>query len=237
MGTGSSKKVDTYVIRLEDEKAPFGVKQKKGALSPTKQNSEVDMVAPGMAKAKSSAALDRRKSAPNLTGKMKSSNDMAMMSSKKLASSSTLPWWLKNAKFTHGTSLKDFEMGRIIGRGFMGTVRIVKQIKTEKFLVFKAVKKDAVLKSRAQRHIQSEKMVLSTLNSSFCVKLFGTFQDKHNLYFALEYAAGGELCNRLDKKKYFEPEVAKFYISEIFVAIEHVQSLGKCWTRIVCSRF
>lgn len=226
MGSSSSKKVDSYVIRLEDERAPNGIKPKKGMLSPTKQNSEIDMAVPGMTKAKSSAAMERRKSAPNLNGKMKSSNDMVMMSSKKISSSS-VPWLLKNAKIPHGASMKEYELGRIIGRGFMGTVRIVKQIKSEKFLVFKAVKKEAVLKSRAQRHIQGEKMVLNALNSSFCVKLFGTLQDKHNLYFALEFAAGGELCNRLDKKKFFEPEVAKFYISEIFVAIEHVQSLGK----------
>lgn len=234
MGAKSSKKVDTYVIRLEDEKAPHGIKLKKGMLSPTKQNSEVDMVAPGMAKAKSSAALDRRKSAPNLNAKMKSSNDMVLASSKKLTSSSTVPWLLKNTKIPHGASMKDFEVGRIIGRGFMGTVRIVKHIKTDKFLVFKSVKKEAVLKSRAQRHIQGEKMVLSTLSSSFCVKLFGTLQDKHHLYFALEFAAGGELCSRLDKKKYFEPEVAKFYISEIFVAIEHLQSLGESFFSFAC---
>ena len=64
------------------------------------------------------------------------------------------------------------------------------------------------------------------LKSHFCIKLFGTFQDSHNIYFALELAAGGELFRRLSKKESFKPPVAKFYATEIFSALEHVQSLG-----------
>jgi len=108
----------------------------------------------------------------------------------------------------------------------MGTVRVAKY-KSNKICAFKCVRKDYVLKHNDQRHIQSEKEVLSAVKDcSFCVKLFGTFQDRHYLYFALEYACGGELFSRLGRKKYFKPDTAKFYVSEIFVALEHIQSLG-----------
>ena len=108
----------------------------------------------------------------------------------------------------------------------MGTVRIVKY-RGEKVCVFKCVKKSYVLKHNDQRHIRGEKEVLmATSKCSFCVNLFGTFQDRHYLYFALEYACGGELFQRLGRKKYFRPDTAKFYISEVFVALEYVQSLG-----------
>lgn len=108
----------------------------------------------------------------------------------------------------------------------MGTVRIVKY-RGDKICVFKCVSKAYILKHNDQRHIQSEKEVLQAVaKCSFCVKLFGTFQDRHNLYFALEYACGGELFHRLGRKKYFRPDTAKFYVSEVFVALEHVQSLG-----------
>jgi serine/threonine protein kinase len=43
------------------------------------------------------------------------------------------------------------------------------------------------------------------LKSHFCIKLFGTFQDSNNVYFALELAAGGELFRRLSKKESFKP--------------------------------
>jgi len=107
----------------------------------------------------------------------------------------------------------------------MGTVRIAKN-KNNKFLVFKGVKKEYVVKHNDQRHVQNEKDILKALNCSFCVKLFGTFQDKTNIYYALEFCPGGELFQRLGKKKFFTLDEAKFYLSEVFVALEHVQELG-----------
>jgi protein kinase A len=82
------------------------------------------------------------------------------------------------------------------------------------------------MKHKDHRHILGEKLVLSTISCSFCIRLFGTFQDSAYLYFALEFAPGGELFRRLGRKKSFPAAVAKFYASEVFVAIEHVQSLG-----------
>ncbi len=117
--------------------------------------------------------------------------------------------------------LSDF----LSGKGLMGTVRIVKT-KNDKYIVFKSLRKDSVIRHNDQRHVEREKLVLNSLNCSFCIKLFATFQDKHCLYLALEFAPGGELFHRLGKKKAFPPDVAKFYVSEIFVALEHVQSLG-----------
>jgi protein kinase A len=107
----------------------------------------------------------------------------------------------------------------------MGTVRIAKT-KNDKYVVFKSMRKEAIMKHNDMRHVNSEKQVLNSLNCSFCIKLFATFQDKHCIYLALEFAPGGELFHRLSKKEYFSSEVAKFYISEIFVALEHVHSLG-----------
>ena len=108
----------------------------------------------------------------------------------------------------------------------MGTVRIARCKSLDKYCAIKCISKEFVLKHRDKRHIESEKHVLSTINSSFCIRLFGTFQDKNHLYFALEYACGGELFHRLGRKKYFSPDTAKFYISEVFVALEHIQSRG-----------
>ena len=85
----------------------------------------------------------------------------------------------------------------------MGTVRITKSKKNNKYFVLKGIKKDFIIKHNDQRHIINEKEVLKTLNSSFCVKLLGTFQDRSNVYFALEYCPGGELFARLGKIQVF----------------------------------
>jgi serine/threonine protein kinase len=108
----------------------------------------------------------------------------------------------------------------------MGTVRVCKTIKNGKYFVLKSVRKDFIHKHNDFRHVKNEKAVLTALNSPYCIKLFGTFQDRNYIHFALEYAPGGELFQRLGRKKSFPPPVAKFYATEIFSALEHVQSLG-----------
>lgn len=107
----------------------------------------------------------------------------------------------------------------------MGTVRVAKY-KNGKFLVLKGIRKEYIVKHNDHRHIRNEKEILMQMNSPFCIKLFGTLQDKCNVYLALEFCPGGELFHRLGKKERFSPQTAKFYISEVFAALEHVQSLG-----------
>lgn len=92
--------------------------------------------------------------------------------------------------------------------------------------MLKSVKKDYINKHNDLRHVKNEKTILTTLHSPFCIKLFGTFQDRVYLHFALEYAPGGELFHRLGRKKSFAPAVAKFYATEVFSALEHVQKMG-----------
>ena len=45
-----------------------------------------------------------------------------------------------------------------------------------------------------------ERNILVRLNHPFVVKLYNSFQDKKKLYFVLEFCAGGELFNLLQKK-------------------------------------
>ena len=158
------------------------------------------------------------------------------------------PWLLKGGKF-NGSNLNDFEFGPVIGihinkdqidfsiykyhcltcthlgKGYSGTVRVMRY-KKEKYCVFKAIRKDVIQKRNDHRHIRNEKDCLLTINNPFCIKMLTTFQDKSNIYFALEYAPGGELFHRLDRKQFFPPDTAKFYASEVFVAIDHIQTCG-----------
>ena len=107
----------------------------------------------------------------------------------------------------------------------MGTVCICKT-KTDKYFVLKGVSKQSIVKHNDFRHINNEKDLLKLMNSPFCVKLFGTFQDRKNVYFALELCPGGELFQRLQRKTCFPLDEAKFYVCEVLIALEHVQSLG-----------
>lgn len=60
------------------------------------------------------------------------------------------------------------------------------------------------------------------MNHPFIVKLGFAFQNEKKLYFALEYCPGGELFNLLQRKRQFSEDVARFYVSQIILALEHL---------------
>jgi len=142
--------------------------------------------------------------------------------------SSKYPWILKSGNFSNSLKMDSFEMGRIMGAGLMGTVRVAKMKCYNVFVAIKSIKKSFIYQFNDHRHIRNEREILLQMTSPFCIKLFGTFQDNHYIHFILEYSAGGELFTHLTRSpnRYFTPEVAKFYIIEIFSALEHVHQLG-----------
>lgn len=134
-------------------------------------------------------------------------------------------WLLKQAQLKNLSSDK-IECCKVIGYGLMGTVRMVKLKDSDFYFAIKSIRKDYILRHHDERHVESERELLMSLRSPFCIKLFGTFQDSVHLHLVMELAIGGELFRRLSKKEYFTPAVAKFYASEIFCALKHIHSLG-----------
>jgi serine/threonine protein kinase len=141
--------------------------------------------------------------------------------------SSKASWLVKkmSSQAVHDT---EFKFGRVIGKGLMGTVHIASFQSDNKphYVAIKSIRKDYIIRHHDERHIRNEKEILLSLNSPFCVKLFGIFQDPDNIHFVMEYCAGGELFRKLTKKKSFQPNMAKFYASEIFLALYHIHNLG-----------
>ena len=107
----------------------------------------------------------------------------------------------------------------------MGTVRVC-ELDVGKFVAVKTISKNYIKKHNDHRHINSERNILREMNSPFCIRLFGTFQDVNNIHLIMEFAPGGELFRRITRRQSFPANVAKFYTAEVFLALDHVQSLG-----------
>ena len=134
--------------------------------------------------------------------------------------------WLAKNLLEGNSQLSDFDIGRIIGKGLMGTVRIARYNEKNSFVAIKSIKKRYIAKHKDERHINNERKIMMELNSSFCVKLFSCFQDTNNIYFAMELVPGGELFHRLVKVEKMDANTAQFYAWETYSALYHLQSLG-----------
>eukprot|EP00761_Pharyngomonas_kirbyi_P012780 gb/GECH01012807.1/.p1 GENE.gb/GECH01012807.1/~~gb/GECH01012807.1/.p1 ORF type:complete len:355 (+),score=81.78 gb/GECH01012807.1/:1-1065(+) len=121
-------------------------------------------------------------------------------------------------------SLSDFEYVRILGTGTFGTVRLAKHKKTGKYYAIKVLRKFDILRTKQVQHIKNEKNILIQTKHPFLVNLFKTFQDENNLYMIMDYILGGEIFTHLRKCGKFPNDVAKFYIAQIVLALEHLHS-------------
>ena len=83
------------------------------------------------------------------------------------------------------TNLKDFVAISVIGKGTYAKVLLVRHLKDKQLYALKVLKKKYILEKNQERHIMTEKQILSAIEHPFLVKLEMSFQDEKKLYFLL----------------------------------------------------
>lgn len=132
--------------------------------------------------------------------------------------------------------------GVVLGSGAFSRVSVVTEEETSRAYALKRIRKTAVM--RCPEHIYSEQSITRNLTHPFCIRQYGSFQDKYHLYFLFDLMTGGDLMDVLvsdaaavsvkvpgsklcmaKKVKILRglPEdVAKFYIASIALALEYL---------------
>lgn len=130
---------------------------------------------------------------------------------------------IKNLRLTRD----DFEILKVIGRGAFGEVAVVKQKDTEKVFAMKILNKWEMLKRAETACFQEEREVLVNGDKRWITNLHYSFQDDKNLYLVMDYYCGGDLLTLLSKFEDHLPEdMARFYISEMVLAIDSIHKLN-----------
>lgn len=90
----------------------------------------------------------------------------------------------------------------------------------------KILRKENIIKRKQVEHTNTERRVLGYTKHPFIVGLHYAFQTKENLYFVLDYCAGGELFFHLGRLGRFRESMAKFYTAELVLALGHLHRFG-----------
>ncbi|OQR97946.1 protein kinase [Achlya hypogyna] len=123
-------------------------------------------------------------------------------------------------------SIQDFDIIKPISKGAFGRVYLARKKTTGDQYAIKVLAKEHVLRKKQLGHIETERNVLANVESPFVVKLFWTFQSKHNLFLVMEYLPGGDFMSLLECIVRLEENVASIYIAEIALALNHLHSKG-----------
>ena len=119
-------------------------------------------------------------------------------------------------------TLKDFEVKGVIGRGTFGKVFLARLKTTDVLYAIKSLRKDVLVEAGQIENVKLEKEILLACNHPFLAGMEYVFQNDTRLYFVIEFLKGGELYKHFLKKRRFQEEEARFYSTQIAMAIGHL---------------
>ncbi|KAI0464415.1 hypothetical protein LJB42_002030 [Komagataella kurtzmanii] len=123
---------------------------------------------------------------------------------------------------------KSFEKIKLLGRGDVGKVYLVREHATHKLYAMKVLKKKEMIRRNKINRALAEQEILATSNHPFIVTLYHSFQSEEYLYLCTEYCMGGEFFRALKtrKMKCISEDDARFYAAEVTAALEYLHLMG-----------
>ncbi|GAV72855.1 Pkinase domain-containing protein [Cephalotus follicularis] len=139
--------------------------------------------------------------------------------------------WLREAKGRVG--LNHFRLLRRLGSGDLGNVYLC-QIRNpmvglpQCFYAMKVVDREALAIRNKLQRADTEKEILGMLDHPFLPTLYAEFEASHYSCLVMEYCPGGDLyaARQRHPGKRFSISAAKFYASEILLALEYLHMMG-----------
>jgi protein kinase X len=122
------------------------------------------------------------------------------------------------------TDLSHYEQMCTLGTGTFGRVYLMRFKETEEYFALKVMPIRDIVRSKQIDHVHNEKQILESLQHPFIVRMHWAFHDQKCLFMLFDYIAGGELFSYLRFERHFTDETAKFYASEIVLALEYLHS-------------
>lgn len=125
------------------------------------------------------------------------------------------------------TTLADFRIIKLIGKGGFGEVYLVEHIKKQKKYALKVLdKSNFVDESKMQQVLNERAVLVKSFKSPFLLSLSCSFHDEKYLYFVMKYCPGGDLRALLSAIGAFEEDEARLYMAEMIVSVDALHRLG-----------
>ena len=121
-----------------------------------------------------------------------------------------------------------FFIGRDLGKGTFGKVRVGTHLLTDEKVAVKILEKDKIVDSSDVDRVSREIHILKILRHPVVVQLYEIIESEKELFLIMEYARGGELFEFIvSHKRVREKEAARF-MHQIISGIEYLHKLGIC---------
>ncbi|XP_044467438.1 serine/threonine-protein kinase RHS3 [Mangifera indica] len=134
---------------------------------------------------------------------------------------------IMNAKPTP-IGLSNFRLLKRLGYGDIGSVYLVELRGTNTYFAMKVMDKASLASRNKLLRAQTEREILGLLDHPFLPTLYCYFETDKFYCLVMEFCSGGNLHSLRQKQhdKHFTEEAARFYASEVLLALEYLHMLG-----------
>ncbi|KAG1335037.1 serine/threonine-protein kinase RHS3 [Cocos nucifera] len=124
--------------------------------------------------------------------------------------------------------LGHFRLLKRLGYGDIGSVYLVELRRTGAYFAMKVMDRASLISRNKLLRAQTEREILSLLDHPFLPTLYSHFETEKFYCLVMEYCSGGNLHSLRQKQpnKYFSEQAARFYASEVLLALEYLHMLG-----------
>lgn len=144
-----------------------------------------------------------------------------------------------NKKRKSQNRIGPWKLGRTLGRGSTGRVRLAKNINNGKLAAIKIVPKSNFKKLENPKYkrasndglpygIEREIIIMKLINHPNIMGLYDVWENKNDLYLILEYIEGGELFDYLIKRGKLQEFEAINYFKQIINGISYLHQFNIC---------
>ena len=120
----------------------------------------------------------------------------------------------------------DFEVMKVIGRGSVGKISLVKYNKDNKLYAMKSMRKDQIISEGIANNILLERNILMEGTCPFLLTLSYFYQTSERIYYITPFMEGGDLYHELKEKRNFPEDIVKFIAAQVAIALQHLHDLG-----------
>lgn len=110
-------------------------------------------------------------------------------------------------------SKNEFDFETIIGKGGFGKVWQVTLNKRSDSYAMKEMAKARIIAKRSVNSVLNERKLLILLKHPFIVNMHYAFQDRENLYLAMDLMTGGDLRYHIGIRRRFTETETKFFVA------------------------
>ena len=128
-----------------------------------------------------------------------------------------------------GAEVDKYILGKTIGNGTTGKVKLAQHRETRAQVAVKIIKKSQFDKNPdLQPKIRREMALMRLLNHPHLLKLIEVCESPRHLYLILEYASGGDLFEFLVARRRLEPQLAIELFRQMIYGLDYLHSHGIC---------